>query len=105
MIKKVLFISFLFLSTLVFSQKTIEKVYAAPNPFATNTKIYVNLKSKQTIYFKVKNILGRTVYSKKLTLKKGKNSIPFSKDKLRSGMYIYSIQNKKESISKRLVIK
>lgn len=105
MIRKVLLISFLMLTSLTFSQKVIEKVYAAPNPFVTETKIHVNLKSKQTVYFTVRNILGKTVYSKKLTLKKGKNTIPFSKNKFRSGMYIYTLRNKKETVSKRMVIK
>lgn len=76
----------------------------APNPFTTNTKVYIQTKSPQTVYFTVKNILGKTVHSEKVVLRKGKNSIPFSKNKLKSGLYIYTIKNKSEFFSKRIVI-
>ena len=56
-------------------------------------------------YIEIKNVLGKTVYTNRLKVKKGKNLIPFSKGDLRSGMYIYAIQNNKELVSKRFVIK
>lgn len=105
MIKKILFTLFLFTATLAFSQKTLTKLSAAPNPFVNQTKIKFESNSDQTIVLIVKNVLGRTVYNKKHKVKKGKNSIPFSKDRLKSGMYIYAIRNNKELISKRFVIK
>lgn len=104
MARKLLILCFLLVSTFMFSQKTIEKVYAAPNPFVNTTKIYIDSKNQQTVFFTVKNILGTTVHSEKVSLLKGKNSISFSKNKLRSGVYMYSIQNKKEIISKRIII-
>jgi hypothetical protein len=105
MIKRLLFVLFLFSATLAFSQKSLTKLSAAPNPFTTQTQIKFVSDSDQTIILSVKNVLGRTVYKKKIKIKKGKNSIPFSKDALRSGMYIYAIQNNRELISKRFVIK
>ena len=104
MIKKLLLFFTLTFATISYSQETLEKVYAAPNPFTQKTTIYVQSKSAQTVYFSVKNILGRNVHKEKVTLKKGKNSIPFSKNKLRSGLYIYTIKSKKEIVSKRIVI-
>jgi len=105
MFKKILFILFLLITTVGFSQKSITKLSASPNPFVTETKINFNSETNQTITFNVRNILGRTVYTKKIKVKKGKNSIPFSKNNLRSGVYIYAIQNKKQLVSKRFVIK
>ena len=105
MIKKVLFILFLLVSTDGFSQKSLTKLSAVPNPFVSETKITFVSDSNQTIVFSVKNVLGRTVHTKRHKVKKGKNSIPFSKNDLRSGMYIYAIQNSKELVSKRFVIK
>ena len=105
MIKKVLFILFLFISTVGFSQKSLTKLSAAPNPFVNQTKITFVSDSNQTITLNVKNILGKTVYSRRHKVKKGKNLIPFSKNDLRSGMYIYALQNSKELVSKRFVIK
>lgn len=105
MIKKLLFILFLMVTTVGFSQKSLTKLSTAPNPFVTQTKITFNSDKKQTIILSVKNVLGKTVYKKNHKIKKGKNSIPFSKNDLKSGMYIYAIQNTKEIITKRFVIK
>lgn len=105
MVKKLLFTFFLFSATLAFSQKSLTKLSAVPNPFVNETKITFVSDADQTIVLSIKNVLGRTVYSDRLKVKKGKNSIPFSKGDLRSGMYIYAIQNNKELVSKRFVIK
>lgn len=105
MVKKVLLLLFLFSATVGFSQKSLTKLSAVPNPFVNETKIHFVSDSNQTIILTIKNVLGKKVYSKKFKVTKGKNSIPFSKDDLRSGMYIYMIQNNRELVSKRFVIK
>ena len=105
MIKKLLFIFILFFTTLGFSQKSLEELSAAPNPFTSSTKIIFSSKKQQTVYFSVRNVLGKRVYHKKVSVKKGKNSIPFSKNRLQSGIYIYTLQNTKEKISKRFIIR
>jgi hypothetical protein len=106
MIKKILFILFLSITSLGFSQqKSIDDLSAAPNPFTSATKISFTSNAKTTIFFTVKNVLGKTVFKKSLQVKSGKNSIPFYRNDLSAGMYIYSIQDKEKVISKRLVIK
>lgn len=106
MIKKLLFIFILSISFVGFSQeKTINTLSAAPNPFTNSTKITFNSINTSDVYFTVKNVLGKTVYKKTIKAKIGKNSLNFYKDNLVTGMYIYSIQNKKKVISKRFVIK
>jgi hypothetical protein len=106
MIKKILFILFLSITTLGFSQeKSIDGLSAAPNPFTNSTKISFTSTLNSNIYFTVKNVLGKTVFRKSLLVKPGKNSIPFYKDDLPTGMYIYSIQDKNKIISKRFVIR
>ncbi len=105
MVKKLLFTIFLLTATLAFSQKSLTKLSAVPNPFVNETKITFVSETNQTIVLSIKNVLGKTVYTDRLKVKKGKNSIPFSKGNLRSGMYIYAIQNNKELVSKRFVIK
>lgn len=105
MVKKLLCISFFLVSLSAFSQKSLSNVTAAPNPFVNNTVISIESTVPQTVIFSVRNVLGKTVYRKELQLKKGRNTIPFSKNDLLNGMYIYAIQNSSELISKRLVIK
>ena len=106
MVKKLLFILFLVFSTIGFSQeKNIDKLSAAPNPFRNSTKITFNSVQKSTIILSVKNVLGKTVFRQSYNTKIGKNTIPFYKNDLATGMYIYSIQDKKKVISKRFVIR
>ena len=94
------------ISTIGFSQeKSIIELSAAPNPFLNSTKINFTSANKSAVIFSVKNILGKTVYKEQFTAEIGKNSIPFFKGNLLSGIYIYSIQNKNSITSKRLVIK
>jgi len=105
MVKKILFL-FLLVTLSSFSQeKSIDRLVASPNPFTNNTTIYINSKISQDVILTVRNVLGKTVYSKKLKVKNGRNSIPFDRNDLKSGMYIYAIQNNKEVISKRFVIR
>ncbi len=118
--KKLLLILFLFTFTFSFGQQNsnavgsmnknepIETIYslaAYPNPLTIKTKINFTSTITQEVEFSVKNILGKTVYLEKLEAKLGYNSIPFNRNNLPQGMYIYSIQTENEMVSKRLIIK
>ncbi len=105
MVKKLLFISFLLISAVGFSQKTMKNLSAAPNPFVANTTISFESSAHQKTIIIIQNVLGKTVFSKQITASKGKNSIPFSRNNLHAGIYIYTIRNSKETISKRFVIR
>ena len=105
MMKKLFFTFFLFVATITFSQeKSIEKITTFPNPFTNSTRITFNSIDNSQVIFTVKNILGKTVFTQKINTVSGKNSFPFSKGDLSTGIYIYTIQNKKQITSKRFVI-
>lgn len=105
MIKKILFSLFMLVNTIAFSQeKYIYKLSAAPNPFKNSTKITFNSVNNLPVLFTVKNVLGKTVFSEKINTVTGKNSIPFFKGNLATGIYIYTLQNKTQVTSKRFVI-
>tara|TARA_R110002049_G_scaffold45022_4_gene131633 strand:+ start:3279 stop:3599 length:321 start_codon:yes stop_codon:yes gene_type:complete len=106
MVKKLLFILLLSVSFIGFSQdKSVENLSTAPNPFTTSTKVTFKSSVDTSVILTVRNVLGKTVFKKTYKVKTGKNSIPFYKNDLATGMYIYSIQNNKKVISKRFVIK
>tara|TARA_R110002073_G_scaffold40547_5_gene115018 strand:+ start:126311 stop:126664 length:354 start_codon:yes stop_codon:yes gene_type:complete len=117
MLRKLLFILTVTLSTTAFAQQnesnTIAKdttmvlkdIVASPNPFSVTTKIKFRTYKSFEIEFSVKDLIGNTVYFRKLTTKVGLNYIPFYRDKLDSGIYIYSIKSNNEVVSKRIVIK
>ena len=118
--KKLLFITFLLLSVTLFAQQkdvntdfvvdkeqvnTINNISAYPNPFTSKTQINFTSTKTQNIDFSIKNMLGKMVYHENIETKKGFNSIPFFRNNLTKGMYIYTLQTNEELISKRLVIK
>lgn len=106
MVKKLLLIVFLLVSVIAFSQeKTIDKLVTSPNPFVNSTTISFEANQPQEAFFIVKNVLGKTVYNKVIKVKEGRNTIPFQKNDLKSGMYIYAIQTVNKTHSKRFVIK
>ena len=106
MIKKLLFILLLLISFIGFSQeKPLESLSAAPNPFTNTTQIVFSSSFDSSIQLTVINILGTTVFKKTYKTKVGKNTIPFYKNNLAPGIYIYSIQRSNQIISKRFVIK
>lgn len=117
MVKKLLFILIVTLSFNAFAQQKakssvdkksdllIKNVVASPNPFSVTTKIKFYTDTALKIDFLIKDLIGNTVYTKRMVAKKGTNSIPFYRGKLDSGIYIYSIKTSNEIISKRIVIK
>lgn len=84
---------------------TLLSVSAYPNPFSVDTSINFRSVKSQTIEFTVKNLLGTTVYAEQLNATAGYNAIPFNRNTLTKGMYIYSLQTDSEIVSKRLIIK
>ena len=118
--KKLLLITFLLVYSFSFAQQnekndlsiqknkpqtTLSLVSAYPNPFNVITKINFQSTKKQIVEFSVKNLLGKTVYLIKVEAKIGYNTIPFYRDDLIKGMYIYILQTENEIKSKRLVIR
>lgn len=83
----------------------IHDVMASPNPFSVTTRIRFYADEEYDMDFLVKDLLGNTIHAEKLKTKKGHNSIPFYRDELESGIYIYSLKTKTKVISKRIVIK
>jgi hypothetical protein len=120
MVKKLLCLIFLLtFSTAIFAQDDdakdleilqgalngIHDVVASPNPFSVATRIRFFSDEEFEMDFLVKDLLGNTIHKEKFKSVKGHNSIPFFRDELESGIYIYSLKTKTKVVSKRIVIK
>lgn len=117
MVKKLLLLLLISISTIVSAQQSgsnsvisdnvivVKEIVALPNPFSVTTKIKFNAAAVFDIELSVKDIIGNVVYRQKYTTIIGANSIPFYRNKLDSGIYIYSIKTNTENKSKRIVIK
>lgn len=116
--KKLLLMLLLFIGAISYSQEvekfntskskiesTITKVGAYPNPLTIKTNFIFTSTIDQNATVTVKNLVGNTIFAIRVKVDKGVNSIPFERNNLPKGMYIYSIQTDSEIVSKRLVIK
>ena len=117
--KKLLFITFLLIFTISFAQQneitysssakepptTISSMSAYPNPFSVKTQVNFHSTKEQIVGFTVKNLLGKTVYGEKINAKIGYNTVPFYRNDIGKGMYIYSLQTDTELVSKRMIIR
>ena len=74
-----------------------------PNPFAEYTNIQFNAPKSDNVVFEVVDMFGRSVYTETITATKGLNTYQFSHN-LSIGIYMYTINNGKESISKRMIV-
>ena len=74
-----------------------------PNPFAEYTNIQFNAPKSDNVAFEVVDMFGRSVYADKIAATKGVNTYQFSHD-LSAGIYMYTINNGKESIFKRMIV-
>ena len=75
----------------------------APNPFAKFTNIQFNTPNSGDVVFEVIDMFGKNVYTYKIPVTKGLNTYQFSYN-LSAGIYMYTINNRKESISKRMIV-
>ena len=76
-----------------------------PNPFDKTTLIRFESTMNQDIQFIVYDNGGRIIKEETIQAEKGKNSIQFSRAGLSSGLYFYTLNNGKNSITKTFVIK
>ena len=86
-----------------FHQDDFVLLQNTPNPFTGSTNIQFNTPNSNNIVFEVVDMLGRSVYNDKIISVIGLNTYPFSCN-LPAGIYMYTVNNGKESISKRMII-
>ena len=117
--KKLLLITFLLVFTFSYAQEkdgrtvikknvpttTLTSLTASPNPLTVRTRINFTSTKNQLVEFTVKNLVGKTVYTERISAKNGINTFLFNRNDLNNGMYIYSVQSDSEIVSKRLVIR
>ena len=75
-----------------------------PNPFSDKTEIRFTSGNNSEVEFKVFNLLGSVVYSSNLKSVKGVNTISLEANLFNPGVYMYSIKNGANTITKRMVV-
>jgi len=87
-----------------FSQeKSITKLVALANPLSSYINTYFNSLQQENLTFTIKNLLGKCFFKKEIRTAVGNTIIPFNRNHLRAGMYIYTIHNNTDYISNVLL--
>ena len=76
----------------------------SPNPFSFKTDILFTSPVAETIQFTVYNLIGEVVYKESINAIAGINEIEFTTSNLPSGIYMYQINNKAQTVTKRMII-
>jgi len=76
----------------------------SPNPFDRYTNIPVNSKTGGKVKLKITDILGNVVLSEDRDLLKGINNLSVDAAKFEAGIYLYTVSDGKNSVTRRLVV-
>ena len=75
-----------------------------PNPFSDRSEIHYSSASTSNVEFRVYNMLGAIVYSNKYKAEKGTNIISVDANTFAPGIYMYSLKNGDNTITKRMIV-
>jgi hypothetical protein len=75
-----------------------------PNPFNLKTEIPFISASSSDVDFKVYNMLGKVVFARTIKAEKGNNEIELDAASFAPGIYVYSIKNGENTVTKRMIV-
>jgi len=87
-----------------FNDFTFELKDIFPNPVNNNSKIQFILGNSADVVFTVFNYLGEKIEEKNIAASRGVNNIEISAKDYANGMYLYSINNGIQLVSRRMII-
>ena len=86
------------------SQAKFDVGQNVPNPFNGRSEIHFTLVNNENVDFKVYNLLGAVVYSSNFKGEKGMNTITIEANSFAPGVYVYSVSNPAQTITKRMIV-
>jgi len=75
-----------------------------PNPFFGKTEINISSPGNEYVDISVINLIGKEVYNTVILTHKGNNTVVFNAGNLPGGIYMYKVNNNKQTITKRMLI-
>jgi hypothetical protein len=76
----------------------------SPNPFSAVTDISFYMPANGFIEFKVVNLIGKEVIRQVMEADPGRNNIRFDGNDFMPGVYVYSISNGSQTLTRRMII-
>ena len=87
-----------------FNDFTFELKDVFPNPVNSNSKIQFISGNSADVFFTVFNHLGEKIEERNIAATRGINNIEISANDYANGMYLYSINNGIQIVSKRMIV-
>jgi hypothetical protein len=75
-----------------------------PNPSKGITEIPVTMPLSGAVEVKITDLIGKVVFNSRVLVQKGSTTIPINTNSMRKGVYVYSVSNGVNTISKRMII-
>jgi len=85
--------------------KVFDVAQSYPNPAGNEATITFTTPRQDNIEVKVFNMLGATVFSKKVLSESGVNNIKLNTARMSAGMYIYTVSNGTKTFTKKMTVK
>lgn len=92
------------IETIKLKQSTFLLQQNIPNPANNSTKIQFISGTSNNVTFSMINLLGDIVFNKTITAKKGVNDVNINLLDYPEGVYLYSVSNGKDRLTKRMII-
>lgn len=83
---------------------TFLEVKNQPNPFSNSTAITFGLGSRKVTTLNVTNIIGELVYTAQMQGVGGVNTFEFDGSQLSEGVYLYTLTDGRNTLTKRMII-
>lgn len=75
-----------------------------PNPFNGKSEIRFHVVNNEQVDFKIYNMLGAVVYTNSFKAEKGTNTLTLDANTFAPGVYIYSLSDAGQTITKRMIV-
>ena len=75
-----------------------------PNPTSGWTQIKVNAQIGGTFDFFVSDVMGQRLHREQVTILPGENTIDYNGSHLPNGVYLYSLSNGREMVTRKMVV-
>ena len=92
------------LSTLDFQSTSFDVQGNFPNPFTGTTEIRFTNAIRSDVEFEVRNMVGKQILNRTIKAERGHNTISLNADKFIPGIYFYTINDGKKSITRKMIV-
>ena len=92
------------IETIQFTNATFILQQNYPNPTSGNTTIDFIAGNNELIDFSITNLLGDVVLFQQVNSKRGVNKLDINTSEFSNGIYLYSIANGKNKVTKRMIV-